>query len=1335
MRRPLRTCHGRCGRVPHCVPLFVLQCSTRGATNDAAGTASVVDGRGGAVPSAAVARRSSPAPWVESTLHYDSGKLKHLSDVFAGVALPTAEAARSASSTEQHLRLHPLPDKRATASKDAHGPQQRHQRRRRRRSSSSSSVGGVRAEEIHSTTSWMSALACTQLAPLVADLVRVHTSLAPSPPPPATSDPAATLDSLLASSRLAHSAASDGAVALDAAQPTPPSRVASAALPALCVLAAALEASLAVFRRVGAAVAQAAATPPPAPPPSAAGVSSGGLAEPAAAAATAAAAAEAAARVAAWRRERVCEYIGILERVVDGLLHALSDVTATPLSTSHSLPCRIDLIPLALLSVVVSADVCAFNMAKLPHADGSAHASSLARLGEQLPRLCLEVGRVFPQLASGGPLASTMSTWTPTARLLEHFYGTRFVSTLAAQTRALVRRPLRASDCLPALQTTLFICVMAIARRAVAGSTGSTTAAAAAAPSALAEPDPARVPQDAETSALLSAEELSQLAAHVEHMWRDVEPCLTIAPGELIQLQHRTTHTALNVSLATWWRAAAAAAVIAPKRKPAKAAASTLPLPVRGSRGADTDETSAGRRMAAYWRGHPEHVAALLCSYATLLFECRAAVVATGWVNVASTESYVSFYGRVVRVGLGLQLGGTCLAAVELGIEPRAPPTPSTPLARWGALRVQMRRRRQRSGDGVRAAGSGELDEAAVPHPLPAADAADAVLWARVHRLCGGVRVAATELLYSAVVELCQSRSDSAAVRDDAGQPSSPSPAMALVHSVSRTFFAIPRQQYLFGGHVDDEAGEEECRRVYAACLGVLVWMRELAPPFGVRDDVAPRASSGGSGAATWLVCGTSSDVALDASYFLSYYLHHWPSAASRCPPAARSALEKTLTADGVGGVVGPPSTCGSRVTSAVAEEYVKEALFQLQHDTARQLHHLRTAGRLHYFTGQLRDRAMLIDDAALRQRHVRSTLAVVQAHHVQPTLLWMPLSQAQELVFVLAQYPHLLRASADSRATGGADSLDNDRDDGGGDGVAAAAAAAASAGAGAVSYAPVLVGDITCTFARLHGFLVKRLHVLGGILREYRSLLLECATARDTDGATVAAAPSSFVAALQQNATHSPQLATHRQNNHVWAYAWATQLREEFPQLAAQMEGAPRWADGVLRVLDRLERTMSETHRHGLFINVVKAQQEYQQRRRGSGKAPLSLPSGGDVAQAETREGPGERVELTVRRDSARVPLGVALDGNARVLRVEAEVRLPANTPDVEGEMVDAPLAAALRQQEAVLGHIEGADGRGGGVVGWRVLRVDGEDVGTGRDVAAQVHGKETFTLLFERC
>ncbi|GET91529.1 hypothetical protein, conserved [Leishmania tarentolae] len=1307
---------------------------------------------------------SSSAPWVESTLQYDVAKVQHLADVFAGAAT-TEGSLRTTTSVEQLLRC-PQRRQGLVASPHERGQGDRRALPSRQRKGSTVLTSAAKTaeesgnEQLKGPDMAKLAFDVFQFAPsrvtdLAHELVRAHVSVKSSSTrarvqTSASPEAAEVLAALLADSRLSHYMKGPCAVPVSLSVEETLSDTTAGTLHALSIMASALEASLVALRRTATAVKHSSTTSPPRQTTdNVHGYNEGHQGMLPAA--------------AAWRCERAGAYSRLLTQLLQTLTEELAPLVQSSLPVSQTRHARLDLLLLAVLSLMKCAEECACNVEKPSPQKGATSVSvdgfSAEGLSDQLQHLCLQVS------IAGCRLSSTAVSTRPTPSCpRERFYGTASLSLLIGQAKRLqMRMPVLStnppfSGCLPALQSMLLVYVVCILKCMIAmDNAGMRSACRNAVPHAKSKGMGTPLDGDLTASLCLSGDDKVQLAKQVELLWGQIKPKRVFSPAEISHLQHRTVHTALNVSLATWWKSGACTAA----------------------------------SVSAHWKQRPQHIAAILCSYNSLLTECRAAIpilaarCASQTIGLPSANTsapsaspdlswFVPFYSRLIRVGLDLQLEATLLAALHLDIEPRAPPTPATPIANWIKSRKMQRLRRR-----------GAAGSATVKVKATESAAADAS-WARVYRSCGGVRVAATELLYCAITEVCsgvaqkplpsagkgslrrQRGSLSPPTSTNISDSSSASPlAVTLVNAVSRTFFAVPRMQYLFGYYTDDtytdRATEEECRRVYAACLGVLVWLRELAAPFGVRFGGFPTApsvlqSSNAPHEALvlrkpcgeeWQVCGTTSAIAMDGAFFFAYYLYHWTAETgyhstepcNRGTEAEQTVLDAALACDDV--VSGMPCPSVAHIlTRTKAVEYTKEMLFQLQHDTARQLQHLRTTCRLHHFTGELQDKKRLLEDANLRQRHVTSTLSVVQAHRTQPTFLWMPLAQVQEMVFLFDQYPQLFRYIDSERSLSTRD--DAQEKHGGEDGPRG----------GTHEYPKVHVGDITCTFARAHGYLVKRLHVLSGILREYRSILLESTSNDANDSHTIindssASLPtprrSSFRGRLLDNARYSPHLEVHRRSNYGWARVWATQLHEEFPRLAAQMEGAPLWASGVVRALDRMERTMSDTHQKGLFINVVKSQQQYRelQRAQSAASAPTFAEQATPVDTTENKptEEPQLR-DLVVQRDSANVPLGLVLDGTARILRVQMKVARPAAVADssyeAEGDVLESPFARALAHSQPE-GQQPLAMPSGASiytdVVGWRVLRVNGNSVRTGLDVAAQVQGKIEFTVTLEPC
>ncbi|KPA84751.1 hypothetical protein ABB37_01244 [Leptomonas pyrrhocoris] len=1121
---------------------------------------------------------------------------------------------------------------------------------------------------------------------------------------------------------------------------------------------------------------------------------------------------------------------------------------------------RIDVLLSAVLSLLHALDICAISPEELPdpaaygrteNASSQHTSATVAIQCSLLEQLCAEVVVAMTQpnstLSSSGERSETSADRfhalpSPVAAVLS---TRKQLTNLQAKLKVLPSSS-SGQGCIQGVVSITFLFYVVVLRRALAEEVSAVHATVSVTPDG-ANSKETTGPQ--RQGIIFSGNEMVELAKQAETLLTLLHPQQDLSQAALATMQHRTTSPALSNFLSLLWRHSTK--VQAAQSRWSRASSSSISTDAsRASKGhTDTASPSATLLSPAsrFWEQHPTHLALLLSSYYDLLAVSGELLPMA--LDDASAEPsskatldlswVVPYYSRVIRIGMALQMDAALLAAAHLGLEAFAPRSPDTPLEKVVALRLKSRRAKKLNSSSATGRSDAGVTRAAVKGSGSDADARDKSAgtndeqcaetddpsrhWARVFRLSGGVRVACCETLYRAVVNmatLCSSDRTAAARLVSAGngaaaaRDSSPSasfrsssahnttpPAIVLVHAVSRVLFCVPRTEYLLGLYTDEllsaEAAAEQSRRVYIACGGVFLWLRELSPPFDTQfartappdtpsaAAVAEAALPAKAKAVMWLVCGTTKANALEAAFFLTYLLYHWPSLTRYhyqqplqpqahgqgvCSHAAAhegaSPFMRALSADGVAAAM-PPTPVDSFISATAAESYVAETLFFLQHDTASLLRHVRITDRFHYFSGEKRDKTKLMEESALQRRHVTSTLSVVRAYEQQPNFVWMPLETAQEVLFQLSHFPGLLVPATPEGGTGAA--LTGLRSEG--DEEAESAKVMGSHGhAGVQAYTKVQVGTITCTFARAHGYLVRRLHVLGGILREYRSLLLSSPSPHDkptlpgsasppprVESSTLtrgqqnltstkaSATPSSFSSHLVANAAHAPQDECHRRNNYRWANPWATMLREDFASLPAEMEGSPTWTIGVLRTMERMELMMYDAHRRGLFMNVAKSQRQYRlQKQMQSNEMEPSGLNGVTSPEEEDDERDGGMSELheashitarkplaheiCVTRASRYVPLGVALDGNGCVLRVQETVSAPtaAGASYGETEEVTSPFAAALARCPA--GRIAPAE-----VIGHRITAVDGVAVENGRAVAAQVQDKTTFALTFE--
>lgn len=1401
------------------------------AAHQASANAANVDGKAAqkdeAVQPSNTAASLSSSSWVQNTLHYDAAKVQQLADVFTGAAIPPTAAAasvrgkRRGSSAlrniiEETLRQ-PSAVKGGTLQTKKTVTQARASRQRDEGASSRKEQSHTAMKPHSSVLKWTSALLASSsaaVARLVQEVVTVHTSprqqiseaIIPSSPTQdgRTNDKDAeqheALRALLSSSRVQWQLTTTASAAPELLATTATTSSCVDDVHRLCLLASALESAVKALGEPGETA------------------------------------------MLSEMKQAIQDLKTTMSREYERLLHkltvSLTDALRLHMSSNgDSREMRLDVLLSALLSLLHAKEKCGRNVQRMTAQETATdRLESKARQtfsgsspeAEEMEQLCTCVSLLVSQWAN------TAATTTAPAQPPTTSDTTRTVALYAASASSLASQLLKMEARLrvgvagqftcgqggfQSVISTLFLFCVVVVRVAAAMQIDAarSTVEAALQNDGSSTPTTAAVQHDRSTqvrdrTGLIHGSEAVHLISQAESL-RDLLHPLPEASAQAAQSNrnYRSTSTALSVSLSMLWRYStrvrAAEVKLRRSGRPANSEASVA---------SNTPTATAAplyvSAQSQFWERNSAHVALLLRCYYELVAtssELLPLVLGAASTAVDVDISWVlPFYSRVLRTGMNLQLDATLLSVAHLGLEAVEPRSPHTPLEKVVAARRKVRNGTQRS---ISMASQLPMSDSGATGTLPASTAAvageEAAQWAHVARLSGGVRVVCCEVLYRAVIDIitfCAQPSSSPAAsarffsKHYDRSSSSTSPAVALVQATARIFFCMPRLEYVLGLYTDAilsaEAAVEQSRRVHTACVGVFLWLRELSPSFSsnfkdlTKEQPVQEAavSGGGRGGGEWLVCGTTMANAMEAAFFTTYVLHHWPSQAGATRQGSvshtrhNSSSGTTTTADPlmrawvVDGVAAPmfPAAVDSLLSRSTAQSYVAQALFLLQHNTASLLRHLRTTRRFHHFTGELYDKSGLMAEPALQRRHVASTLSVVFAYQKQPNFVWMPLSTVQGVLFEMAEFPQLLSTattSAEKSVTalwelpGEVDGEQVEREDDR-PAVKRFNSSSSSSSSSTREYPKVQVEGVTVTFARAHSYLVRRLHVVSGILREYRSLLQHSSASMALEGGEEASSPSSLLAlssdtlqaSLSHNAAHAPDDEGHRRNNHRWAHQWATMLREDFTRLPAEMEGTPRPAAGVLRVLQRMELVMFDTHQHGLFISVVKSQQQYQaQRRRRHGgdeavegeAAHLTNASPSNATHvsdaAAPREGNDrqrETWEVVVSRASVRVPLGVSLNSSGHILRVQETVSAPATSADEhssatrsegvsteeEGEIA-SPVAVALSNCSA--GGLRGASA----AVGRRVCAVDGVAVTSGREVAAQVRGKTVFTLTLE--
>jgi hypothetical protein len=1369
--------------------------------------------------------------WVRSALHYDAGKVQRLANLFTGAAednltaipentstKPYRTTSIVAKSVEEQLRdpLYQVKSKgsNSTGIKSA-GASNRSQKfsARRHASSSSATVRAVRdaREEWSLIENWTSALLSStnaSVATVVKELLSIEGAVRQVLNDSSNNNTAAEQESLsafLKDSRL-HWQLTSTEAALFLLPVSGDGACGVRATHLLCLAASALEAGMRSFVKADKATTR-----------------------------TAAAADNS---VADWRLRCGARYCQLLSKLLAALTMQLVKLN-DPQHSLAVLQMRQDVLLSALMALLhasaISAAVCNRSGGSAALRETVEHpVATVTEHYALLVQLCVEVSRTVDLQCVASISLARAGVGSPEHNSPLQSY-VRSASSLSKQLANLQSKLITISrsgvghSCVQGVTSALFLFCVSILRIDVAAE-GAALRAASEPPLA---PESSAEQLQKSMSLLekkietprpllrsLTGEERVWLASHAEKLLGMLHPKPDMSCAALASMQHRTTSTPLSVLLASLWRYSVKVHGARALRVPTEASASLRSVPLSSNEGIKSDSsafaaTALVSSSSRFWERHPAHVALLLRSYVDLLTAVcsdllpRVLQPVSAGSDSSSTSVDVAwvlpFASRVIRMGMSMQMDTTLLAAAHLDLEASAPRTPSTPLEKVVASRHKARLAAGAFSRKGRKTGKEEptpcdSGSTALPKSLSvevrkdlSLDEGSTALWSRVLRLSGGLRVGCCETLYRAVVDLTSLCLQNPSVEErfvsHRGRPAvaagrSGPPAVVLIEAVSRVLFCVPRTEYLLGLYTDDslsaDAAIEQSRRVYTACTGVFMWLRELSPSFGSHftnttsaTPPAADAASAAQDARVWLVCGTSKANALEAAFFATYLLHHWPSIArSRHPPPQQlsqpresheqvheytSPLAQVLSADGSYYALAP-APVDSLLTPSTAEAYVAETLLHLQHDTAGLLRHLRTTDRFYHFSGEMKDKTKLMKEEALQRRHVASTLSVVVAYQKQPNFVWMPLEAVQEVVFELHNFPKLLTASETAAS---ASSLLNP----GENRVRDVSGASVSPDSGVREYAKVQVGSTTCTFARAHGYLVRRLHVLSGILREYRSMLLKSAASpsQEDEGEEKspptstysAAAPSfraskSFYATLQANAAHSPNEEGHRRNNYNWAHPWALMLREDFARLPAEVEGTPRWGVGVLRVMERMELVMQDTYQQGLFINVVRTQQQYKLQKRVNAGSNNELHQNSmkaekddecvDYDEVKGRERPLMKQELRVTRASAFVPLGVVLDGKGYVLRVQERVSVP-----ITGDLENAAAVAGSRMSHLDVEEVASpfavalASASGGVVVprhvmGGRVTAVDGVLVSGGREVATQVRDKVDFVLTIER-
>ncbi|KAF5223120.1 Basal body protein [Trypanosoma cruzi] len=469
-----------------------------------------------------------------------------------------------------------------------------------------------------------------------------------------------------------------------------------------------------------------------------------------------------------------------------------------------------------------------------------------------------------------------------------------------------------------------------------------------------------------------------------------------------------------------------------------------------------------------------------------------------------------------------------------------------------------------------------------------------------------------------------------------------------FMSGISTSFFPLLRRHYI------DSAGRE----VLTTSLHSFLALKQVSD---VMDGDGEERRHGVN--STFRVCGVSLSQATEVAFFLSLY--------------RRDHLS----------LITGSSDPADAIDGHAVSSYVKEVLFALDHNTAKQLWHLRSKKVLRCFTGVSYEGE--VTDERQQRRQAQSILSVVHAHVVHPSFLWMPLFQLQEVLFVLAQNRELIEGLQPYLKSPKAD-----------DSAAIAVFHVGSAG-GTLRH-----------FAKVLGYVALRLYVVSNVLRCYREFLLteECPSRLALGDSTSGA-----------------------KKRREWAKNMALTLQKSFPGLAAEVEGLdPKRRThrkrANRRVLARLETACIFAVRQKLLFHVKKQRRKWRAKRAMQRLLDGSDGDGGGnntVSAINLSETVAQDEILTIclKRADARAPLGFSLYGERPCIRrlAGSEHKDDNEGRSVDENMKDTPFSAALR----AAGVVEPRS-----VVGWCVVRIDGADVESSKAVITLVQGKHEFSM-----
>ncbi|KAH9578766.1 hypothetical protein LSM04_004289 [Trypanosoma melophagium] len=440
-------------------------------------------------------------------------------------------------------------------------------------------------------------------------------------------------------------------------------------------------------------------------------------------------------------------------------------------------------------------------------------------------------------------------------------------------------------------------------------------------------------------------------------------------------------------------------------------------------------------------------------------------------------------------------------------------------------------------------------------------------------------------------------------------------------------------------------------------------------------------------------VCGVPLPNAIDIAFFLSL-LQSQRHTSTVCVGAAEAAA-------------------ASEIDDVLVTTYVGDVLRALDHNTAKQLWHLRTTKVQRCFTGT--DINSETGDERRQRRQAQSVLSVVHAHVMHPSFLWMPLQQLQEVVFMLAQNRELIEATqarlkSTQVETSGSLLTPLAGNSAGSDNY--------SVGGGDVAFYQDPSKDSTTRhFERALGYLSLRLFVVSNVLRHYNHVLKR-----------------------QERPARSPleesKSESTRRERRLWAKSMAITLRDNYPSMAAEVEGLiptkiKHRKRGNLRVLSRMQATIQMAVRHSLLFHVKKRRRMRRIKEEKQDKIAAECNVGESAMENKTlceseilstpekSEKPPGTTTVRLQRTEANTPLGFSLYGGRALIR-----RLTNTAKENHTRMraANTPFTAALE----VAGVTDPST-----VVGWRIVQIDGIDVQDSKTVSALVHGKCDFTMV----